>query len=150
MPRINHGTSAAELYCNRIRRDFSYRYDIHHTHIALKGKILANIEQIIQPYASGSLGVGFNHAHGFSSTPKLFEQLPAPGFQSNTVTSFIFTIGVGVQKTLNDHWSAGLGYEFADWGQTQLSRSAGQTLNNGLSLSNLYVNGLLFNISYTA
>lgn len=46
--------------------------------------------------------------------------------------------------------AGGIGYEFADWGRSQLNRAPGQTLNSGLSLSHLYTNGFLFNLTYSA
>jgi opacity protein-like surface antigen len=73
-----------------------------------------------------------------------------PNFVSNTTTTFTYTLGVGLERHLNQHWQAGIGYEFADWGNSQLIRASGQTLNNGLSFSHLYTNGLLFNLTYLA
>ena len=73
-----------------------------------------------------------------------------PNFTSNTTTAFTYTLGAGVQRHLNQHLQAGVGYEFADWGRSQLSRASGQTLNTGLSLSHLYTNGFLFNLTYSA
>ena len=71
-------------------------------------------------------------------------------FASNSTTAFTYTLGAGVQRQLNPHWQAGIGYEFADWGRSQLNRASGQTLNSGLSLSQLYTNGFLFNLTYLA
>jgi len=71
-------------------------------------------------------------------------------FASNTTTAFTYTLGAGVQRHLNQHWQAGIGYEFSDWGRRQLNRASGQTLNSGLSLPHLYTNGLLFNLTYHA
>ena len=71
-------------------------------------------------------------------------------FASNTTTAFTYTLGAGVQRYLNPHWQAGIGYEFADWGRSQLNRALGQTLNSGLSLSHLYTNGFLLNLTYLA
>jgi hypothetical protein len=44
----------------------------------------------------------------------------------------------------------GDGYEFADWGQSQLGRASGQTLSPGLSLNHLYTHGVLFNLTNLA
>lgn len=75
-----------------------------------------------------------------------------PNFASNTTTAFTYTVGVdvGVEKRLDQHWQAGIGYEFADSGRSELDRASGQTLNNGLSLSHLYTNGFLLNLTYSA
>lgn len=66
------------------------------------------------------------------------------------VTAFVYTLSAGIQKALNSRWQVGAGYEFADWGQSQLGRASGQTLNSGLSLKHLYTNGILFNLTYVA
>jgi len=61
-----------------------------------------------------------------------------PNFASNTTTAFTYTLGVGVERHLNQHWQVGMGYEFADWGHSKLDRAAGQTMGTGLSINHLY------------
>jgi len=126
----------------------TYNYTIQHTHIAVKGKLLADMGYWLIPWISGSIGVGFNNAHSFDNTSTIFEALPNPNFSSYTQTSFTYTVGAGVQKALNAHWQVGAGYEFADWGKSQLDRALGQTQNRGLVLNHLYTNGVLFNLTY--
>lgn len=128
--------------------NYSYSYQVQHTHIAVKGKILADRGYWVMPWVSASLGVGFNQAHNFHNTALIEEAVAMPNFASNTKTSFTYTVGAGVQKILNKNWQIGAGYEFADWGQSQLNRASGQTLNSGLSLNHLYTNGILFNLTY--
>lgn len=118
--------------------------------MAAKGTLLANTGFWLIPWVSGSIGVGFNNAHGFHSTPTLFEALPIPDFAAHTQTALTYTLGAGVQKALNPHWQVGVGYEFADWGKSQLGRAAGQTQNSGLTLNHFYTNGALFNLTYIA
>ncbi|AHE68404.1 hypothetical protein Loa_02876 [Legionella oakridgensis ATCC 33761 = DSM 21215] len=45
--------------------NFTYNYKINHVGVALKGRIIGFAERFLQPYVSGSLGVGFNRAHDF-------------------------------------------------------------------------------------
>lgn len=130
--------------------NFTYNYKIQHTHVAVKGKLLADADFWLIPWVSGSLGVGFNDAHGFHSTPLIFEALSTTHFSSHTQTTFTYTVGAGVQKALNAHWQAGVGYEFADWGKSSLGRAPEQTQNSGLALNHLYTNGVLFNLTYIA
>ncbi len=80
----------------------------------------------------------------------LFEALPNSNFTNHTKTAFTYTLGAGVQKALNDHWQAGVGYEFADWGKSELGRALGQTMNSGLTLNHLYTNAVLLNLTYVA
>lgn len=128
--------------------NLSYGYKISHSHIALKGKLLTDISQLVQPYVSGSLGVGFNHAYHFISTSKLFEVLPEPPFTPQTSTAFTYTLGVGLQRELSTQWSVGVGYEFADWGKTSLGAAATQLSDGGLSLNHIYTNQLQFSLSF--
>lgn len=130
--------------------NYTYSYKIQHTHVAVKGKLLADAGYWLIPWVSASLGVGFNNAHSFTSTPIIFEAEPTPNFASHTKTSFTYTAGAGVQKALSQHWQVGVGYEFADWGKSNLGRAAGQTSNQGLTLNHLYTNGVLFNLTYLA
>jgi opacity protein-like surface antigen len=127
-----------------------YTYKINHTHVAAKGKLLAGMGQMLTLYVSGSVGVGFNHAYRFSNIPILVEVFADPNFSSHSQTAFTYTVGIGLQRAITQNWQAGIGYEFADWGQSQLGLAPGQTMGSGLSLSHLYTNGLLFNISYLA
>ena len=119
--------------------------------LALKGKLLADdMLTLVTPYLSGSIGVGFNRSHHFTISPKLFNEVPAPEFNSHTKTAFSYTLGTGIQKALNEYWQVGIGYEFADWGKSNLSAAYGQSINSGLQLNHLYTNQLQFSVSYTA
>jgi opacity protein-like surface antigen len=112
--------------------------------------VFKDLEYSVLPWISGSIGVGFNRSNDFYNHPIISEAVPQSNFTDHTQTSFTYTVGAGIQKILNPNWQAGVGYEFADWGQSHLNRAAGQTQGHGLSLSHLYTNGLMFNITYTA
>ncbi|WP_019216728.1 outer membrane protein [Legionella tunisiensis] len=129
---------------------YIYNYRIKHSHIAVKAKILADRGYVVIPWISGSIGVGFNEAYRFTSMPTIFEALPTPDFVSHTKTAFTYTLGAGIQKALTPNWQIGIGYEFADWGKSQLARAPGQTVSTGLTLDHLYTNGFLVNITYLA
>lgn len=128
--------------------NYHYQYKVQTTRLVAKGKLLFDIAYGVMPWISASLGVSFNYAHSFTNSPLIFEALPNPNFSNNTHTAFTYTLGVGIQKALNCHWQVGVGYEFADWGQSQLGRASGQTLNTGLTLNHLYTNGILFDLAY--
>lgn len=130
--------------------NYTYGYKIRHTHVAVKGTLLVDKGYWLIPWISASLGVGFNEAHSFNNEPIIFEAQETPNFSSHTQTSFAYTVGAGVQKALSQHWQVGIGYEFADWGKSQLGCAAEQTLNKGLTLNHLYTNGILFNLTFLA
>ena len=133
--------------------NFNYTYDVNQLRLSLKGKMI-NQEPItrlcILPYISASIGLGFNRSYNYTATSKLYEELPGPDFTDNTVTNYVATIGIGMQRQLNKHWQAGIGYECADWGESQLGRAPGQTLNSGITLTHIYAHELLFNLTYVA
>ncbi|KTD65975.1 hypothetical protein Lsha_0182 [Legionella shakespearei DSM 23087] len=130
--------------------NFYYNYKVSHAHFSVKGKLLAEMGYLVTPYLSGSIGLGFNRAYDFKITSRLFEEVPAPAFGSHTQAVLSYTLGLGLQKQLSAHWSAGMGYEFADWGKSGLVHAPGQTVNSGLQLSHLYMNQLQFSLTYLA
>lgn len=102
------------------------------------------------PWVSGSVGVGFNRAYSFTNTPTIPEAMAQNNFGNHINTSFTYTVGAGFQKIINQNWQAGIGYEFADWGGSELNAAQGQTLNSGLDLNHVYTNGLMFNLTFIA
>jgi opacity protein-like surface antigen len=127
--------------------NYTYRYKIQHTHLAAKGKLIGDWGYIVSPWISASLGVGFNRANSYVSVPTIFEAVPMPGFESQTQVAFTYTIGAGIQTRLTQNWLIGIGYEFADWGSSQLDRAQGQTEGNGLALNHLYTNSIMLNLT---
>lgn len=128
--------------------NYNYQYRVRNTRIALKGRLLFDKGYWVTPWVNASLGVGFNRAHNFYNTPLIEEAVLNPNFGDHTQIGFTYTLGLGFQKVLGNHWQAGAGYEFADWGKSALGRASTQTLNTGLTLNHLYTNGVLFNLTY--
>lgn len=132
---------------NGIPNVSSYQYRVSHFRTELKGKLIANGFQPVQPYLSGSLGVAWNYSHDYISTsidPVLF---PAYWLSNRSVVSFSYTLGLGLQTMLTPHWQVGVGAEFADWGGSNLGGDENR-LHQGLSMTHLYTTELLFSLSY--
>ncbi|MBI2785542.1 MAG: hypothetical protein HYX60_04220 [Legionella longbeachae] len=133
---------------NGVPNVYTYSYKVSHVRAEMKGKLIANGFALVQPYLSGSFGVGFNHAHDFLSTtinPVLY---PKYWFDTNSVVAFSYTLGLGVQKMLSPNWQVGLGVEFADWGKNYLGGDSATNLNQGPGMPHLYTTELLFSLSY--
>lgn len=128
--------------------NFNYKYKVNHVLVAVKGRLLGHYGYFVEPYISGSLGVGFNHAYGFTITPKIPEEVPAPAFTSNTTTAFSYTLGIGLQKAVSENLQVAVGYEFSDWGKSTLSPAAGQTTSHGLTQNHLYAQTLQLSLFY--
>ena len=130
--------------------NFYYTYQVNQVRVAIKGKLLADLSTSFFPYVSGSIGLGSNRARNFVLTSKIDEEVPAPGFSAHRQTTVTYTIGIGLQKYLNDNLQAGVGYEFADLGKSQLGMAPGQTLNSGIQLDHLYTKSIQFSLTYVA
>jgi len=126
----------------------NYVYKVHHGRIALKGKLIAPMGEHWLPYASASVGVGFNRSHGYHTPPVIFPAVPDAPFATHTQTSFAWTVGVGVERAINTQWRVGAGYELSDWGKSSLGLAPGQTLGSGLALNHLYSNALVLSAHY--
>ncbi|MDP3561784.1 MAG: porin family protein [Legionellaceae bacterium] len=127
----------------------TYTYAVDEARIIAKGKVLVDIELYgIHPYVSGGLGASFNHPHAFKISPNNNGNATPYQFKSNVNTSFTYTLGAGFQEILNDHWQAGVGYEFANWGKTSLDHAPAQTINQGPLINNFYINSFLLNLTY--
>lgn len=133
----------------------SYAYKINHGRVAIKGLLAADSHEFfVQPYISGSLGIGFNHSHSFYTSPQI--TLAATGipsalfdYASNTEQGFAFTLGAGILKRLNQNWEVGIGYEFADWGKSTLSSNLPTPWNySPPHLNKVYTHELQFSLSY--
>ena len=129
--------------------NYTYSYYINEARITAKGNLLIDPHYYgLRPYVSAGIGVGFNTSHGFTITADIPEEIPAPAFQDNTNTAITYTLGLGVQKAWSDSWYTGIGYEFANWGKSQLAPAIDQTLNQGLSASHIYMNTIQLSLTY--
>lgn len=127
--------------------NYKYRYFLHHSHIVLEAKLLANMHSIL-PWVSAGIGMGFNRSHSFSNTPTIPEAIASPNFTSHTLTTLSYIAGMGFQYPLSQHWQLGMGYEFANWGRSRLGKASGQTTNRHLALSHFYTNAIDMNATY--
>jgi hypothetical protein len=133
--------------------NLSYSYKLNQLRFGLRSKwILDNTSYMhhIKPYITGSVGVGLNHAYDYNNTANIDTAVPNPNFQDNTVASFSYSAGLGLQKDLTSNIQAGLGYEMLDWGKSSLAAAPGQTINAGLVMDHLYMHTLLLSLTYHA
>lgn len=127
---------------------YSYRYRVQNSRIGIKGKFLPDKDYWLLPWVSGNVAAGFNRAHYYENTPLILGAVHNQNFTGSTRTTFTYALGAGVQMAFYDHWQIGLGYEFADWGQSALGRAADQNRSGGVTMHHLYTNGLLFNLTF--
>jgi opacity protein-like surface antigen len=135
----------------------NYSYKVGHIRVSGKALLIGCPTYWINPYVSGSIGMGFNSTNSFETTNQLFVATPGGGgvvlipfgFDSKTQTSVAVTVGTGVNVKLNSNWEVGVGYEFASWGESNFSRTP--TISNAVhmpELNNIYTHELLFSLSF--
>lgn len=125
-----------------------YTYKIKHMHVAAKGRLILDEGHAVEPYVSGSVGVGFNRAYQFTITPRIPTEVASPAFGANTTTTFSYTLGIGLQKRFYENLQVAIGYEFADWGKSSLSPAANQTTSQNPTLNHLYAHTLQLSLLY--
>ncbi|MBA2655388.1 MAG: porin family protein [Tatlockia sp.] len=136
---------------NPLHHNFNYSYNIRNSRVAAKAKFLYDTDFYdLFPYLSGSAGLSFNRASGFSFSSKIPGEIPPPAFHDNSQHELSYSIGVGLETTLDAGWRLGLGYEFLDWGRSALARAIGQTVGQGPYVSHLRSHELLVSVTYLA
>jgi opacity protein-like surface antigen len=127
--------------------NFSYGYLLSHQQVMIQGGVWASYWPII-PYVRAGVGAGFNKAQNYLISPIITEEVAAPAFNAKRTIAFTYMVGAGLQKAINTHWQASIGYAFSDWGKSQFNKATGETLVSAPSMSHYYVNSLVFQLSY--
>ena len=131
--------------------NYRYTYAISELRVMARTKFLIDINYYgTMPYLTAGVGVGLNKSSGFAITPKIEEEVAPPPFNASTKTVVTYAFGVGLQESISDNWKASIGYEFANWGTSQLSKADGQTMGSGLIINNVYINSVLISLTYIA
>ena len=131
--------------------NLSYSYNINQIRTGLRTKWLLDqyaFTEKFKPYMTASIAAGFNHSFSFQNSARNSDIVANPNFKDKTVTAFNYSVGVGLQKEINQHTHVGLGYEFFDWGKSGLASAPGQATNAAPFLNHLYVNTVLLNLTY--
>lgn len=126
----------------------TYQYKIQHHYIGLKNSLTLDTPDVIKPYLSASAGFGYNRSRDFQLQSAFDECLFNSVFQSHGVWAFSYAVGAGLQLALNQHWTVGIGYEFSDWGVSQLGALQNNTSTGSLHLSHVKTNALQLSVGY--
>ena len=131
-------------------QSYRYSYRIGHGRITAKTMLLFGAkDQTFMPYIMGSIGIGFNASHQYKQTPTSTLFPIVATFRSNTDSNaFAYTAGAGIEAAVNKHWHGGIGYQFADWGKSNLDSIGNQPFDEGLRLSRLYTHLVQFSLTY--
>jgi opacity protein-like surface antigen len=127
--------------------NYVYSYQLRHSHLAVKGRLLLDVGLSFSPFINGSVGLGFNDSTLFTNTPTVSGTVAQPNFADNSVVAFTYTVAIGVEYLILKQLRVGAAYELTDWGASALAAAPGQSVGGGLTLDHLYAHGLTFSIS---
>jgi hypothetical protein len=131
---------------------YRYSYNVNHTRLGLKGKLIALRPTLVQPYISGGFGASWNQSHLFYTAPTGAFAPYTPWFNNDTVIGFTFSFGIGIQKTFCRSWRLGVGYEFDSLGKSNLGADTKYPYyidGIGMRSSNWYAHQLQFSLAYS-
>lgn len=107
----------------------------------------------IQPYLQLGLGYAWNSLQDFSETEVPGSAaLPANPYANNTIEHFAYSFGLGVHipmdKWINAHFSADLGYEYLNVGVGKLGKAVGQDTADRFTTRPIGINIALASLAY--
>ena len=129
---------------------FNYDYRIISRQLLAEAKVTRECHENFYPYLFVGIGAAFNRAENFQLYDFPEFLLFSPEFKNNTITSFTYSIGLGIDYEFMSHFLLGVGYRFTDLGRTNLGKGYIDTFSLGptLNQSNIYTNEFLVQLSY--
>jgi len=129
--------------------NLAYRYKIQSRRISLAAKISRAFRQIWHPYISASMGSASNKAFHYTEYPVTSADVPmAQPFDNHTTSAFTYSIGIGADVDVAEHWRLGAGYRFVDLGKACLGVSPLQSSTETICSTHMNANEILVQISY--
>lgn len=130
---------------------FNYSYTLKSQELLIEGKILLNMGDAnnYHPYFEFGLGESYNRTGNFSVTYPTFLTF-TPIFADNSTASFAFNLGLGIDVDLSTHWRGGVGYRYANLGNSNLGAAQidGTTISGNLQQENVYVSEIVAQFTY--
>lgn len=111
-----------------------------------------------QPYILAGVGVSWNRLYKYNETPSTSSDSAAIAtsqFPSNTMASFAYELGLGVQRQIFIDSSGvfqyflSLDYRYLNNGKAELGQSSVQTTHDHFQVSNLTSQAILFSLKFT-
>lgn len=127
---------------------FTYEYDLRLRQALVEGKLLFYMNKFYHPYLLAGIGAAFNSASGFTTNVPPFLTFTR-SYSHNTVTSFSYVLGFGIDIDLDQVFRVGVGYRFADYGKAELGDAVidDTAVSGTLSMPHLYTNQLFAQIT---
>ena len=132
----------------------NYQFNIKTTTLLAESRLYSTYFDW-QPYALVGLGAAWNEASNYSEVPSnpALGGAPAPQvFSNHTTANFAYEFGVGVQHQVAQdcvnhiRYFAALDYRYLNLGKAQLGSFPAQSVGSGLTVDNLYTQGIIFTV----
>ncbi|MDF1683804.1 MAG: outer membrane beta-barrel protein [Legionellaceae bacterium] len=128
---------------------YTYQFNTVVHQVLAQAKVMKRWNNKLYPYALLGLGASFQDASSFSTSVPPFLSFTR-AYTDNTTGSFSYQVGAGIDVDIAKHVRLGIGYRFADFGETRLgSASINNTFVSGrLGQSPLYANEAIAQLTY--
>jgi len=128
---------------------YTYQFNTVVHQVLAQVKVMKHGNHKFYPYVLLGLGASFQDTSSFSTSVPSFLSFTR-AYADNTIGSFSYQVGVGIDFDLAKHVRLGVGYRFADFGETSLgSASINNTPVSGrLGQSHIYANEAIAQLTY--
>lgn len=128
---------------------FNYSYHLKSSQLLIEGKILRVFNKIYWPYLSLGLGATFNKASNYQTNVPPFLTF-TPNFADHKVTHFAYSLGTGIDVSIQENIRLGIGYRYVDLNKANLGSGVIDTtpIPQTLAQSNIHMHQALIQISY--
>jgi opacity protein-like surface antigen len=127
--------------------DIAYSYSINNQRFMIENKFLYGFTDRLYGYLLGGVGVALNKAYDYSAY-SLNNLTPSQGhFDSNTMASFSYSVGLGLEAVVLNNWTMSLGYQFSDLGEYALGDYNFGDTTDTLTMPNMLTQELVFAVS---
>lgn len=124
-----------------------YTYEVQSQRVLFESKLLWMMKSQFHPYVDIGLGEAFNHSKNYMETSYPYDggsSFPMnPGLGNDSVDSFTYMAGLGIDVDLGRLVRLGVGYRYVDLGQSRLSTTpieqGATTLKNNSLTSNEFL-----------
>jgi opacity protein-like surface antigen len=128
---------------------YTYQYRVAGRELLAQAKLMRSYHDKFYPYVLAGIGGSFNQASSYRTSAPPFLTFTRE-YANNTSGSFAYRVGLGVDMDLMQHIRLGLAYRFSGLGNVGLGAASidDMAVSGTLSQSNLYVNEVLFQLTY--
>ncbi len=128
---------------------YTYKYAIQSRQLLAESKLLYHC-RYFHPYLSAGIGAAWNRSQSFAVNIQPPFTTLSNQFNNNTMTSFTYSVGLGLDVDMTKQARIGIGYRFADLGKSKTGNGIIDDVitQNTLSQSHLYTHEILAQLTF--